>query len=173
MKKLTLLGIITAIILALLISGCTDNGDDNGNGGELETAPDFTLKSTDNDYFSLSDFSGKVVILDFMFIDCAPCIVEMGHLENVSLNYSGNQVKIISIDVNYMSETEDDLKNFKENNGYEWTFAMDTETENVKSKYQPSAFPTLVVVNKQGKIAYKHIGVANYEIISSKIDELL
>lgn len=173
MKKLIILGIIFGLILTSLMSGCLDGEDEEEEGEELETAPDFTLKSTDNDYFSLSDFSGKVVILDFMFLGCAPCMIEMGHLENVSLNYSSNIVKIISIDVAYTSETEDDLRNFKENNGYEWIFTMDTEIEDVKSQYQASSFPTLIIVNKEGKIAYKHVGIADYDTLSSKIDELL
>ena len=67
MKRYILLGIGSIVILASLMAGCND---ENGGGGEeeLETAPDFTLTSIDGDEFSLSDYYGKVVVLDFMFV---------------------------------------------------------------------------------------------------------
>ena len=67
MKNQILFGIGTAVllILAVVLYGMI--------GGDSD-APDFTLKDTDGNTFSLSDYEGeKVVILDFMFSTCAPC----------------------------------------------------------------------------------------------------
>ena len=67
MKNQILFGIGTAVllILAVVLYGMI--------GGDSD-APDFTLKDTDGNTFSLSDYEGeKVVILDFMFSTCPPC----------------------------------------------------------------------------------------------------
>lgn len=170
MKKLILLGIATTMILALLITGCI--GDDNGKKEEEEPepAPDFTLTSLDGDTFDLNDFRGKVVILDFMFANCTYCDDEMEELNKVYSNYDDNEVVIITIDIRE-DDTEDDLRWFKDEYGDDWIYAMDTD--DVKTKYNVGPVPMIVIVDKEGNIAYDHVGVVDYGTLSSKIDELL
>jgi cytochrome c-type biogenesis protein len=172
MKKLTLLVITAMLTIVLLTAGCTE--DDNGGDEEeeLETAPTFTLESTDNDTIKLSSYLGKVVILDFMFINCGPCQTEMGHLEDVYDNYDDNDVVIISINTQTDTETEEELRTYKADEGYEWIFCMDTKSVG-ESKYDTSSYPTLFIINKEGKIAYENVGVTEYSTLSSEIDKLL
>lgn len=170
MKKLTMLAITALLTLVLLVSGCTD--DDNGEEEELETAPTFTLESTDNDTIKLSSYLGKVVILDFMFIDCTPCVEEMIHLEEVYDNYDDSEVVIISIDTMVEWETEEELRKFKSDNGYEWIFCMDTKNIG-EGEYGIEGYPTLFIINKEGKIAFDEEGGVGYDILSSEIDKLL
>ncbi len=171
MRKFALLGIVLIMIITVF-AGCTEENG-NGNGEELEPAPDFELTDVDGDTFKLSDFEGDVVILDFMFINCPPCVTEMGHLEDVSDNYNSNDVKIISIDAQYNTENETELKKFRDDNGYDWIFAMDTDSEEAHKKYEAFQYPTLFIVNKKGKIAYEHAGISTYETLKKEIDKLL
>lgn len=170
MKKFILLGIAATMILASFITGCL--GDDNGKKKEeeLEPAPDFTLTSLDGDTFDLNDFRGKVVILDFMFSNCTYCDDEMEELNKVYSNYDDKEVVIITIDI-LEYDTEDDLRWFKEEYGDEWIYAMDTD--DVKTKYDVESVPRVVIVDKEGNIAYDHEGVTNYATLTSKIEELL
>lgn len=176
MKKFTMLAVTALLIMVLLTSGCTsdDNGDEEEKE-ELETAPTFTLESTDNETVKLSSHLGKVVLLDFMFIDCTPCKETMPHLEVVYENYDDSEVVIISIDIDTDFETKDELRNFKENNGYEWTFCMDSTSNPARVKYDTSSYPTLFIINKEGKIAFKNVGEvgASYSELSAEIDKLL
>ena len=166
MKKIV---IATTMILALIVSGCL-NGDDGGEEENLEPAPDFTLTSIEGDIFSLSDFRGKVVILDFMYVNCSGCITEMEHLKEIFSNYDDNDVVIITIDI-IEYESEDELRWFKDEYGDDWICAIDID--DVGTKYGVYAVPVLVIVDKEGNIAYEHLGVSDYETLSSEIDELL
>lgn len=172
MKKLTLLVITALLTIVLLTSGCTedDNGEDEEE--ELPIAPSFTLESTDNETIKLSDYLGKVVILDFMFINCGPCQTEMGHLEDVYDHYSESQVVIISIDTQTDTETEEELRTYKADEGYGWIFCMDTKSVG-ESKYETSSYPTLFIINKEGEIAYDNVGVTPYSTLTAEIDKLL
>jgi cytochrome c-type biogenesis protein len=171
MKKLIILGITLGLILTSLISGCLD-GENGENGEELEPAPDFTLTSIDNDMFNLSDFEGKVVVLDFMYVACQYCDDEMEHLKEIYSNYGSNQVVIITIDI-FEGDTEEELRTFKNQYGDDWIYALDTD--NVKTKYGVDPVPMIVIVDKEGNIAFQKVGYeeSDNETFSSEIDKLL
>jgi peroxiredoxin len=179
MKKIILLG-ITLIMITAVFAGCTDDGNGNGNGGEeLEPAPDFTLTDIDGNEFSLSDFRGKVVILDFMATWCNPCEKSMAFLKQVFNDYSSSQLQIITIDVDE-SENETLLRDFKDQHGDDWIYAIDTTNE-VDESYKVltggPGVPVMVIVNQDGDIALRHLGWKTADnpeqIISDKLEELL
>jgi peroxiredoxin len=173
MKKIILLG-ITLIMITTVFAGCTDDGNGNGNGGEeLETAPNFSLTDIDGNDFKLSDYRGKVVILDFMATWCNPCIDVMDDLKDIFANYDASDVVIMSID---KDEDENDsmLRDFKESYGDDWIYAVDYDND-VDAKYNVTDIPVTVIVNKEGKIAYRKLGYSStdYETLTAEIDKLL
>ena len=60
-------------------------------------APNFTLKSTNDSLYVLSDMKGKVVLLNFWATWCAPCRTEMPSLDTLQNQIGGPQFKIITI----------------------------------------------------------------------------
>jgi thiol-disulfide isomerase/thioredoxin len=75
-----------------------------GNEG-LVLAPDFSLTDLKEDTFRLSDFRGKVVVLDFMATWCGPCRLQMPHFNVVRERYD-REIVLISIDVDPRESTE-------------------------------------------------------------------
>jgi thiol-disulfide isomerase/thioredoxin len=173
MKKLVFIGIIVMMILVSIAAGCTEE-DDKEEEEELENlgaAPNFSLTSIDEEDFSLKDYRGQVVILDFMATWCEPCKTEMGYLKQVYSNYPKSQVQIITIDIDE-TETDDMLYNFSVKWGDDWIYAIDTDNE-AEEDYSVSKIPVIVIIDQQGDIRHKHVGESDYETLSSKIDKLL
>ena len=162
--------IILMVIVALIAVDALQAGQ-FGPGGEAswEKAQDFTLKDIYGRQFSLSDFKGKVVILDFFTTYCEPCEEEIGELKQLKSRF-GAQIVIISISV-YPGDTDDVLRDYAEEHGITWRVARDTA--NLASAYGVSAVPTLVIIDRDGYIRHKHVGFTSHEVLESEVMELL
>ena len=83
MKK-TLLTLITALTLTIAVA---------------QTAPDFTFTDIEGNSHTLSEAleDGKVIILDFFFVDCGPCNTWAPHIDQLIEDYEGTTVEVWSI----------------------------------------------------------------------------
>lgn len=120
-------------------------------------APDFTLTDIDGNTFSLSDFRGQVVILEFFATYCGSCIDEIPHLMAIQQTRSLNQAFVIVAVSIWDQDTNERLRQFRDEYTIPWILARDTA--NVRRDYGVSALPTLFVIDQDGYVAYQHIDV--------------
>ena len=135
-----------------------------------EKAPDFTLVDIYGEKFSLSDYGGRVVLIDLFRLQpsCPPCIYEIPHLKGVYNKYSESDVTIMSISVSSL-DTNDTLRsNFVEEYDIPWIVACGGTQ--MASKYSVSGVPTLVIVDAEGNMRYRHEGVTEKSKLISEID---
>lgn len=171
---------VAALVGVYLASSQGGGGEEGGGGGENveigtdvgDQAPGFTLTDIDGNEFSLSDYRGKVVILDFMAISCIPCVGEMFHLNEINDSYGGENVVIMSIDID-PTDGEDAIRWFKETYGGDWIFASGPSIGMDYLEPPSYPIPTLYIIDQQGVIAYKNVGVTSSSTLSSEIDKLL
>lgn len=158
-----------------MLSGCLDSSDKNVDTGEY-----FVFTMLDGTIKNLSEYRGKVVVLDLMrVIGCVPCLIQFIELKSISKNYSSSDVVIISIDVS-QDETIQDIQStidaFKQelDMDLDWIFGIDDGS--IWEKYRitsPGGVPTLYIFDKNGKVYYSKEGYESYSLLASKIDELL
>ena len=79
-----------------------------GTSENLAVAPDFTVTTFNNIEFTLSDYTGEVIILDIMGVGCIPCVMQMPELQKIK-EEKGEKVIILSIDTYYSGETKQDV----------------------------------------------------------------
>jgi len=110
--------------------------------------PNFKLLDKDNSAFELNSLKGKMVLLDFWGTWCAPCIKSIPELKELYSTYSGNDFEIVSI----ANDTDHEKwKNVISKNGMSWINVIDPEEEICK-KFKISAYPTLMLIGKNGKL---------------------
>ena len=135
-----------------------------------ELALDFSLVDLEGNSFSLSDFRGKIVIVDFMAIWCGPCKDQIPHYGVVWEQYR-DEVVIISVDVD-PNETPEMLTKFSSEFPYAtWIWA--TDTAYVGIDYKIYSMPTTIVVDQNGYISSRHNGVTKSPVLIEEIEQLI
>lgn len=135
-------------------------------GGEKVTFADGKGKS-----ISLAGLKGKVVFVNFWATWCPPCIAEMPSIQTLYMKYKDNeQVVFIMVDVDGKYKEASD---FMKKNGYTLPVYL-PETE-VPKEYFAGSMPTTLILDKSGKLAFHHLGAADYSDpeITGFIDKLL
>ena len=120
----------------------------------VEQAEDFTLVTVNDVYFTLSDYRGKVVLIDFMYIDCEPCQQLMPHLVDIRSSFNENLV-MLTIDVLTLDNTTE-LAAFRDTYGATWYFARDTV--GVAENFGVTTLPKTVLIDQEGYVTFSKAG---------------
>jgi len=106
---------------------------------------------------SLAEYKGKVVLLDFWYMDCPWCIRAMPTIERIENEYSKKGLVVLGINsFDTTNEAKQKLPDFiKINKNIYPTILTSRSTDKV---YNIHAYPTLYLINKRGEIAFSDIG---------------
>jgi len=135
-----------------------------------EVAPIFTLTDIDGVEFSLSNFRGRVVLLDFFATWCGPCVAEIPHLKSLREKF-GEDLIIISVSVSPSSDTVEKLQEFRQEHGIDWVIARDTI--GINDEYGVQYIPTLVIIDQEGYIRHRHVGLTDESVLYGEIYEVI
>jgi thiol-disulfide isomerase/thioredoxin len=127
------------------------------NEGQL--APNFKVVDKEGKTFSLSDYKGRVVILDFWGSWCYPCRETHPHLRQVQEKYATNGLEIIMFGCRDHSKErwlkaieKDSLQAMR----HVWVEYKDPS--NMTTLFDVTAYPTKIIINKEGRIVARLIG---------------
>lgn len=153
------------LVLSLAI-GC---GPVRSEGGAFVRAEDFNLKDIDGNDVRLSDYSGKVILLNFFATWCPPCRGEMPDFNQVFKDY-GRNVVVVAVCVG--NEGVPELKAFAEKNKLEFPILVDDGT--AAGIYGPiRAIPVTIVIDRYFNVVKKYIGAVSKKTMVKDIEELL
>jgi len=131
-------------------------------------APDLSLTGLDGQVVQLSELRGKPVVLNFWATWCPPCKQEMPDIEKAYQKYRGEGLVVLGVD---QMEDLDTVQKFVKQNGYSWTFLLDSDGEASKV-YRASALPTTYFVDRQGIIRDVQVGAINAALLDSKLTKI-
>jgi TonB family protein len=115
-------------------------------------APDFTVRDLEGREVQLSRLRGKAVLLDFWATWCAPCRAEMPDLENI--RKESKDTVVLGINV---GEDVDTVRKFVSGNHISFPILLGGN-ERVVQDYHVDAYPTVVVIDKDGTVRSRHTG---------------
>jgi thiol-disulfide isomerase/thioredoxin len=116
-----------------------------------EPAPEFTLTGIDGNTYSLSDFKGQLVYIDFWATWCGPCLRQIPSLIKLKETYHGKPITFLAISLDDDKDAwvkmvnEDGLKGIQLHADKAWS-------SDVAQNYQISGIPTFVLIDGEGKL---------------------
>jgi peroxiredoxin len=135
-------------------------------------APDFKVSTVTGEIIELSKLKGQVVVLNFWFTRCQPCIEEMPELNRLVDLYSGKKVRFIS----FAPEDEPTLQNFFQQHPFKFSAVAKAEGIRREKFKLFSVWPYAIIIDQQGKINkmwFGNIGEGIFEYYQKTIDKLL
>ncbi|MEO3404044.1 TlpA disulfide reductase family protein [Mucilaginibacter sp. CAU 1740] len=136
-------------------------------GEEMET---FNTRDLNNNKIKLKELRGKVVVLNFWFINCPACMQEIPELNKLVDTYKDNpNVVFLAIALDYSYE----LRKFLKTTAFNYDII--DNGRDIANNYKIHLYPTSVILDKEGKVAFHTVGFApNAPIWMKKtIDESL
>jgi peroxiredoxin len=137
--------------------------------GSRVEAPDFTITDVRSKKISLSQYRGKVVLLDFWGVACGGCKVEIPWYVEFDRRYRNKGLSLIGIDM--YGESPEVVKPFMAKWHMDYPVAIGSDA--LGEKFHVEAMPLTLLIDRSGRIAMSHAGVVDKAQFEHDIQELL
>jgi peroxiredoxin len=133
-------------------------------------APDFSVKDASGASFHLSDYKGKVVLLNFWATWCGPCQIEIPWFMDFENTYKDRNFAVLG--VSFDDDGWTSVKPFIEKKKLNYRIAIGTEE--ISTLYGGlDSLPTTFILDRQGRIAATHVGLVSKSDYQNDILKLL
>jgi thiol-disulfide isomerase/thioredoxin len=130
----------------------------------------FTFKDVNNRAVALSDFKGKVIILDFWATWCVPCKAEIPGFIGLQQKYAARGLRVIGLSVDDSLPT---AKKYADQMKMNYPVLLAEGKDDILMAYDPiPSIPVSVVIGRDGKICSKHLGIASMDVFEKEIASL-
>ena len=134
-----------------------------------KTAPDFRGSALDGADVALEDLRGKVVLLDFWASWCQPCRRELPSLEKLHHEFADSGLAVVGINV---GEEPSAVKRFLSEIPVSYPLVPMEETSELIAKLSVSSYPTIVLIDREGKIASYEVGERDEAALRADLQKL-
>lgn len=138
---------------------------------KFDPAPNISLNLLTGDKLDLVSLRGKVVLVDFWATWCLPCISEIPSFNELKRDYSPRGVEIIAISLD--AEGAAKVRPFVKEHKMDYTQALGDSATATAFDVDESKLPVTLVIDKQGRVRYRHVGITKKEEFERELSQLL
>lgn len=135
---------------------------------------DFDLETIDGKRIKLKDLAGKVVLVDFWGTWCPPCRRAIPHLKALYKKHKANGLEIVGLNFERVPAERalETVKKFVDDHGIEYPCAL-VPREVIDSVPDFEGFPTMLMIDREGRVRLKKVGFEEGEVLEAAILRLL
>ena len=139
---------------------------------ELKPAKlNFSFKDTNGKKVSLSDFKGKVILLDFWATWCVPCKQEIPGFIELQNRFGNRGLQVVGLSVD---DPLSAAKTYAAQMKMNYPVLLAEGKEDILKAYDPiPSIPVSIIIDRRGRIAARHIGIASMDVFEKEIVPLL
>ncbi|QBN20449.1 TlpA family protein disulfide reductase [Flavobacterium nackdongense] len=136
-----------------------------------KTAKPFTVQDMDGKSYSLNELKGKIVVLNFWFVECMPCRKEIPELNALVKKYTNENIVFLAISTSEKSK----ILKFRTKTDFKYTIIPKEGNNKVIEDYAINSYPTHIIIDKESKVKFYAVGLNDQTIASltKEIDSLL
>jgi len=128
------------------------------------------LTSLEGDHpVRITDFAGRVVLVDFWATWCAPCRAQSKILEELLPEYADSPVQFLSVDV---GESAERVGKFVERNHVSYPVWLD-QSERLANALEIIGLPTIMIIGREKEIEFLRFGVTSKRVLRQEIQSAL
>jgi peroxiredoxin len=164
--------VLSALALVFVLSSCSAESSTNTAKAskERKPAPEFSLTDANGSSVTLSDYRGKVVLLNFWATWCGPCTLEIPWFIDFEQEFKSRGFEVVGISMD--DEGWAAIKPYVAEHKMNYRVLLGNDS--VSQLYGGvEALPTTFIIDRDGKIASVHIGLAGKDEYLNEIQKLL
>lgn len=173
LKRSCLVAVLACLAGMVLIScsGASEAKAARKTTDKRKPAPDFTLQDANGASVKLSDYHGKVVLLNFWATWCGPCTVEIPWFVEFEQQYKSKGLEVVGVSMDEDGWTA--IKPFAAAHKMNYRVLLGNDT--VSQLYGGvESLPTTFLIDREGKFAFSpHIGLAAKDEYLNEIQTLV
>ena len=144
---------------------------DAAAGAASEPAPALSLNLLNGGVLALNSLQGKVVVVDFWATWCVPCLSEIPMFNQLKKDYQPRGVEVIAISLDEEGAVK--VKPFLKAHPMSYTQTVGDEGTAAAFKVDSSTLPVTLLIDKQGRIRFRHVGITTKDVLEGEIGRLL
>jgi thiol-disulfide isomerase/thioredoxin len=132
-------------------------------------APDLSVTDIAGTRIALSQYRGKVVLLDFWAVDCGLCVTEIPWWVQFDKKYHDKGLQPIGLDM--LKESPSYIKPFMQK--WQMNYPVALGNDDIQKRFQVEGLPETILIDRQGRVAVSQAGLADRDAFARDIEELL
>lgn len=163
----------TVLMVSTLAVGCTSSpkatattAEDNGR----KAAANFSLPDSDGVKVALADYKGKVVLLNFWATWCGPCKIEIPWFIEFNKTYKDRGFAVLGVSLD--DDGWKSVRPYLAEKRIDYTVVLGNDQVS-KSYGDVDSLPTTFIIDRDGRIAFVHMGLVGKDTYEKEIRSLL
>ena len=158
--------VLLIFLVGVFQAGCSEKKGDPGKAGSIGTgvevgqvAPDFKVKNLKGGLTTLSQYRGKVVMVNLWATWCGPCLAEMPSMEVMYQRYPRGDFEILAVSIDTIGEPP--VRAFVEELNLSFPILMDNQFT-LNDYYQVRVVPTSILIDRKGVVFQRVLGAKDW-----------
>ncbi len=144
---------------------------DATSGAPAEPAPELSLNLLNGGTLKFESLRGRVALVDFWATWCVPCLSEIPMFNQLKKDYQARGLEVIAISLD--EEGAAKVKPFVKAHPMDYTQVIGDQSTAPAFKVDDSTLPVTILIDKQGRIRFRHIGITKRDVFETEIKQLL